>query len=46
VWNREVFGNVFQQGEDIYKRIQELYIKDDESELDEVGKEKRKWLLL
>ena len=45
VWNREVFGNVFQQGEEIQKRLYELDPKDDESELDKVGREERKWLL-
>jgi len=45
VWNREVFDNVFQQGEDLQRRIQELDEKDDESELDETGREERKWLL-
>ena len=45
VWNKEVFGNVFHQGEDIHKRIHKLGAKDDESEFDEVGREKRKWLL-
>jgi len=44
-WNREVFGNVFQQRDEIQKRIHELDAKDDESELDEVGREERKWLL-
>jgi len=44
-WNKEVFGNVFQQGDEIQKRIHELDAKDDESELDEVGREERKWLL-
>jgi len=45
VWNIEVFGNVFQEGEEIQKRIQKLDTKDDESELDEVGREERKLLL-
>jgi len=35
----------FSKGEDIHKRLQELDAKDDESELDEVGREERKWLL-
>jgi len=46
VWNKEVFGYVFQQGEEIHKRLQELDTKDNESELPEVGREERKWLLV
>jgi len=34
-WNREVFGNIDQLGEDLQKEIQELDAKDVENELDE-----------
>ena len=35
----------FSRGMKSKKRIHELDAKDDESELDEVGREERKWLL-
>jgi len=44
-WNKEVFGNVNQEGESIQKKIEELDARDDQSELDELGREDRRLLL-
>jgi len=45
IWNREVFGNVNQEGDKLQKKIQDLDARDDESELDNVGWEERRMLL-
>ena len=45
-WNKEVFGNVNQEGELLQNKIQELDAKDDESVLDEFGREERRFLLV
>lgn len=43
MWNREVFGNVNKAGEEIQRRIQDLDARDDGRELDEVGREERRF---
>ena len=45
-WNREVFRNVNQEGDELQKKIQELDTRDDESVLDEFGQEERRLLLV
>jgi len=45
IWNKEVFGNVNQIGEELQKKMQELDARDEESELDEQGMEERRFLL-
>jgi len=45
IWNREVFGYVNLEGDKIVKKVQELNARDDESDLDEQGREER-WVLL
>ena len=44
-WNKEVFGNVNQEGDELQKKIQELDTRNDESVLDEFGREERRLLL-
>jgi len=38
-WNKEIFGNVNQLGEELQRKIQDLDVRDDEDELGEEGKE-------
>ena len=45
-WNREVFGNVNQEGILLQNKIQELDTRDDEGVLDEFGREERRLLLV
>jgi len=45
VWNRDTFRNLNQAGEDIQRRIQDLDVRDNESELDEEGREEERILL-
>jgi len=44
-WNREVFGNLNQHGECLENRLFELDGKDDESVLNDEGREGRKAIL-
>jgi len=45
IWNREVFGFVNLAGDKMIKKLEELYERDDESDLDEQGREERRLLL-
>ena len=45
IWNREVFGYVNLEGDKLVKKVQELDDRDDESDLDEQGREERRVLL-
>jgi len=45
IWNREVFENFNQEGDESQKKIQDLDARDDENELDDVGREERRLLL-
>lgn len=44
IWNRDVFGNVKQLGEDIQKK--KLDARDDNCTLDDEGREERRFLLV
>jgi len=45
IWNREVFGFVNLAGDKMFKKLQELDERDDESDLNEQGREERRLLL-
>ena len=45
IWNREVFGYVNLEGNKLVKKVQELDARDDESDLNEQGREERRVLL-
>ena len=44
-WNKEVLGTVNQEGDLLQKKIQEMDTRDDESDLDEFGREDKRLLL-
>lgn len=46
MWNKKVFGNINQVGEDIFRRIQELDERDDESDIVEEERKERRMLLV
>jgi len=46
IWNREVFVNVNQAGEEMHKKILELDARDDKNELDDFEREERRILLV
>jgi len=45
IWNREVFVFVNLEGDNLVKKVQELDARDDESDLDEQGRDERRVLL-